>query len=403
MAFSPTQVISNSLSGIRSSYSSDSIIRWHLYQGAYPVTATNVITTAGSQRIDTQGHNAEEIAFVSSVFQRLDEQIEPEFQQVSSPAEADIIIYSSLSPLGETNSAGYYVAGYFGRRPPRIGSIAWLDYNGKTSLAPQEQQTIVHEIGHSLGLGHPDGDGLNPLWNTTDSIMSYRDVGYNVPTWFTDLDLAALKSIWGSENSLAVAVASTSESPQVVAEEESIGTSTINQQLVDQLADESVLKYKMFKDKEVSFYIDARGRAPLSKSLDKQGDRSRVSTEEAAFARSIFQEVDQVTGLTAREVRSPRKADIIVGSLDVKTEYGWDTYIGKKGAYADVAFYDKKGSDLGEREKVDIAESILYPIGLWNLSKSNYTTFDTVMSNYGLDYYGLTANDIAALRSLWGS
>lgn len=403
MAFSPTQVVSNSLSAIRSRYPGDSLIRWHLYQGPYPLTLAMVITTAGSSQIITKGHNAEESVFIASLFQKLDEEIEPEFAQVSNPSEADIVIFSSSSPLAEVSSAGYYIAGYFEERPPKIGSIVWYDISGKDTLSSQERQTITHEIGHALGLDHPDGDGFNSFWNTNDSIMSYRDVGSVVPTWFSGLDLAALQSIWGAESSAAAQVANTSESPQLVAEAESSSNGTINQQLVDELADTSVLDYKMFRDREVSFYIDRKGKAPLANYLNKQGDRSKMSAQEAAFARSVFQEVDQLTGLTAREVRSPRQADIIVGSLDVRTEYGWDSYIAKKGAYADVVFYDKKGADLGEREKVDIAEAILYPLGLWDLSKSDYTTFDTVMSNYGLDYYGLTANDIAALRSLWGA
>ena len=61
------------------------------------------------------------------------------------------------------------------------------------------KSTLVHEIGHSVGLRHPYGDGFNSDYTTEDTIMSYNDGYYGGPVsnLLTDADQAALKEIWG--------------------------------------------------------------------------------------------------------------------------------------------------------------------------------------------------------------
>lgn len=405
MALTYTSLLNDTYDSYLARYPTGNPIRYHIYQGPYAATRVTTNDFGVSRTFTTEGHSQQESAFIQSVFDRLDSIIEPEFQQVSSSQEADIIVYSSRDSLGEGSQPGWVKAGYFNYSAPRIGRVVWRDFNGKDVFSEAEQQIITHEIGHSLGLDHPDGDGYNPAWTTDSSIMSYYDTGVFPPTWFTPLDIQALQARWGRESSSlpvptpidpigGIATAGNDAGPP---------DAGINQNLVSALADFNVLDYQMFQDREMTYFIDKKGRAALHKSLLRQGAQTIISKDEAAFARTVFASIDSLTGLSTREVRSPRKADIVLGCLNAKTSYGWYSYFEKNTRYADLAFFDKKGNTLGEREKVDIAEVILYSAGLWDYTDSEYTTFDTVMSNTGVDYYGLTVNDIAALQSIWGS
>ena len=66
------------------------------------------------------------------------------------------------------------------------------------------RETIDHEIGHAIGLGHPYGSGPNPNYTTADTVMSYNSLLYenNSEMYFgyTPSDNNAISYWWGNTN-----------------------------------------------------------------------------------------------------------------------------------------------------------------------------------------------------------
>lgn len=63
--------------------------------------------------------------------------------------------------------------------------------------------TYLHELGHALGLQHPDGDGENPSYTRDMTIMSYNDGTYTtsiVPSTPMLYDIAAIQFLYGVNN-----------------------------------------------------------------------------------------------------------------------------------------------------------------------------------------------------------
>jgi len=74
------------------------------------------------------------------------------------------------------------------------------------------QKIFIHELGHLLGLEHPwdkeDGDWAvsSSEERTVDTVMGYDDDGESgeVMDWFQDIDVKALRKIWGRSDSREV-------------------------------------------------------------------------------------------------------------------------------------------------------------------------------------------------------
>ena len=56
------------------------------------------------------------------------------------------------------------------------------------------RQVVVHEILHTFGVGHPQGTGRSPHYNSDDTVMSYNFTG--TFRGMSELDKRTLSSIW---------------------------------------------------------------------------------------------------------------------------------------------------------------------------------------------------------------
>lgn len=151
--------------------------------------------------------SSEEIAFIESVFERLSTTIAIQPQAVTSfnaPQQLDI---ASVERIPGDKSVDGVVDTWV---PVRSGSgelktqesyvTAHLELNHDSGLSNYEKNLIIHELGHALGLEHPDGKPNSRKYDDLDTVMSYNKGGATHAEWYSTDDLQALSEIWGAHN-----------------------------------------------------------------------------------------------------------------------------------------------------------------------------------------------------------
>ena len=156
-----------------------------------------------SSNIDTKiissGHSKLDKEFIQELFTDIDELIDLDFTEQETKNRSEIDIYSvSFSSTFISNVIGQAIT-----KKNSGGSwwnILWKNNDNSSDTTNLQKYTLTHEIGHSLGLSHPNDDPYNTNWDSSDTIMSYNIPESGYSTSFSEADLNALISIWGRED-----------------------------------------------------------------------------------------------------------------------------------------------------------------------------------------------------------
>lgn len=376
------------------------IVEYSIFSNPSPAKDEDTTLTIGynNHTINTFDHNDQHKIFIRSIFERLDPLLDLDFVEADSSGNSNINIHrawrNSWWEAREPDLAENHTIGGTTHYNEDSVDVAWQDINSSDQFNDEEKMSIVHEVGHALGLIDL---GFDSEWDHYDSIMSYnRREGLPPNTWFSESDIKAIQSIWGVEDNKSPIpndspMPNDSQIPNdspIPTKEESVLANEKTQVPVDR-AWANRLRKISDNDGVINVHIDENG------SYKKKSRKFGVSHKE--FIKVFLGEISEATGLKIDYI-DQGQADVLIHSTRGKL----DVNLRKNLFNVNLGKLTKK--KLNKKSKEDIAEYILYPFGLDNIPRRvDHRGDDSLMSWHYAEngYAGLTSADITALQSLW--
>ena len=160
--------------------------------------------------MEVQNFNEEQKQYTDSALSYIDRFTGLNHQQEDDPSQADLLFYNANLSEGTSGmseaSIGWTVNGRTGEiGESTIRSFLFMDSDadmtsGGYGPGTYWYETLLHELGHALGLVHPhEGISLsNSLDKTSVTLMSYNSEG-GPYSYFQPLDVQALHFIYGGD------------------------------------------------------------------------------------------------------------------------------------------------------------------------------------------------------------
>ena len=199
----------------------EAVLKVIILQGGVEVTHTVEPTAdnpTGRVTVDSAQPADWQLEIMQSVIAKVPEYIDLNVDLVNTIDEADITIFVHPLPnqdqlngfngqfQGSKLIMSYQTGLQNGKHLETDMALLNTYWNERPELRKDWEEIFIHELGHLLGLEHPwdmnDGDTDQAITSSdqphTHTLMGYSNTGEE--GWFTDIDLAALQSIWGNSS-----------------------------------------------------------------------------------------------------------------------------------------------------------------------------------------------------------
>ena len=171
-----------------------------------------IIKDYEEERIQALMMDTSEKNMIKRVYEELDLLLDIDFREESYQSNADV----TLQKYRANNSSAALDSYLIDEESTTHWNLLWADVvEGR--LSTYEKRSLRHEIGHTLGLSHPDNHPEQEGLTSRDTIMSYNNPeGISLDSlyyedvvedklWlsgsdFSQVDIQALQELWGVEN-----------------------------------------------------------------------------------------------------------------------------------------------------------------------------------------------------------